>query len=452
MLFRQDLGLPNGILICCPNPDPAGQEIEFAIQESLVQSREMGLSGKQVTPYLLKSVAEKTGGASLRSNLALVKRNAQVGADISFEIAKEQARREVSKPRLIPSIDIEDKNLRQVQYNRHISINKVFIVGGSVVDIIAQSRDTLILGTSNPGICKESHGGVARNIAEALGRFGAKPTFHTSLGEDDAGKQIVHQLQSVCGVEVRNNTSISGNRTSTYTAVLDNDGEMLAAIADMSSNDYIPYPNHADLKSAAMLVVDANAPLHTLMEAVNEANIAKVPVFFEPTSVPKCSLLGESDGFLNYVTYMSPNYDELLAMGRRNSSIKDMDISEQLLYFDDENIPLKVAATEILGKMNHSEAHILTTLGKYGLMLASKGDTGGIKFSHYQACLLQAHTHESNVTGAGDTLSAAFIFYISKGESLDTSIKFAMNAASMSVQWSDSAVPPHLSTLLDETI
>ena len=41
-----------------------------------------------MTPFLLKRVAELTGGASLRANIALIKNNARVGAEIAVALAQ----------------------------------------------------------------------------------------------------------------------------------------------------------------------------------------------------------------------------------------------------------------------------------------------------------------------------------------------------------------------------
>ena len=41
-----------------------------------------------MTPFLLKRVAELTGGASLAANIALVKHNAAVGAAIAVALAQ----------------------------------------------------------------------------------------------------------------------------------------------------------------------------------------------------------------------------------------------------------------------------------------------------------------------------------------------------------------------------
>jgi pseudouridine-5'-phosphate glycosidase len=45
----------------------------------------LGVRGKDVTPFLLQRVNEKSQGESLRANVALVKHNARVGAQIALE-------------------------------------------------------------------------------------------------------------------------------------------------------------------------------------------------------------------------------------------------------------------------------------------------------------------------------------------------------------------------------
>jgi pseudouridine-5'-phosphate glycosidase len=55
-------------LICqaVPNHDPAGQNVETAIQEAIVEAEAAGIQGRDITPFILRAVAEKTGGDSLR--------------------------------------------------------------------------------------------------------------------------------------------------------------------------------------------------------------------------------------------------------------------------------------------------------------------------------------------------------------------------------------------------
>lgn len=87
-IAARSLGLPQGMLVAVPNYDPAGENVERAIQAALVEAKEKNIAGQDVTPFILKAVAAKTGGDSLRSNMALVRQNAEVGADIAIAIAK----------------------------------------------------------------------------------------------------------------------------------------------------------------------------------------------------------------------------------------------------------------------------------------------------------------------------------------------------------------------------
>ncbi len=87
------LGLSNGISIA--NPIPAADEIPAAqistfIEEALVELDVQGVSGQDVTPFLLKRIVERTDGRSLVANLALVRNNAATAAAIAVEYAKLQ--------------------------------------------------------------------------------------------------------------------------------------------------------------------------------------------------------------------------------------------------------------------------------------------------------------------------------------------------------------------------
>ncbi len=60
-----------------------GQKVEVAIQQALKEAAEQHVEGNAVTPFILQRVAQLTGGASLRANIALIKHNARVGAEIA---------------------------------------------------------------------------------------------------------------------------------------------------------------------------------------------------------------------------------------------------------------------------------------------------------------------------------------------------------------------------------
>ncbi|KAH3710524.1 hypothetical protein DPMN_070008 [Dreissena polymorpha] len=67
---NHELGLQSGSLIAVPIPlefDTLGQEIETVIQSVVREAQDKGISGKEVTPYILKRVNDLTQGKSLQA-------------------------------------------------------------------------------------------------------------------------------------------------------------------------------------------------------------------------------------------------------------------------------------------------------------------------------------------------------------------------------------------------
>ena len=89
--MRGQLGLPGGQLVA--NPIPSDAEIPLAeigpmIEAALAEAELLRISAKEVTPFLLGRIFELTEGRSLRANLALVRNNARLAAEIALELAR----------------------------------------------------------------------------------------------------------------------------------------------------------------------------------------------------------------------------------------------------------------------------------------------------------------------------------------------------------------------------
>ena len=90
MHARWDLGIAGGVSIA--NPVPQEQEIPAdriagIIEQALAEMNAAGITGKETTPYLLGRIVELTDGESLRTNIALVRNNARLGAQVAIEYA-----------------------------------------------------------------------------------------------------------------------------------------------------------------------------------------------------------------------------------------------------------------------------------------------------------------------------------------------------------------------------
>jgi pseudouridine-5'-phosphate glycosidase len=58
-----------------------------ALAEAEAAAARQGVTGKDLTPFLLGRLAETTQGATLRANLALLRNNAAVAATIAGALA-----------------------------------------------------------------------------------------------------------------------------------------------------------------------------------------------------------------------------------------------------------------------------------------------------------------------------------------------------------------------------
>ena len=85
------LGLGGGILVANPVPEadeiPAG-EVRHLIDRAIADARDQGVSGKAVTPFILSRMLDLTSGRSLATNVALIRNNAALAAEIAVALTR----------------------------------------------------------------------------------------------------------------------------------------------------------------------------------------------------------------------------------------------------------------------------------------------------------------------------------------------------------------------------
>lgn len=87
--IRKQLDINGGVLVC--NPVPQDKEIPFAemenhIAQALQMADKQNVKGKQVTPFLLEQIYHLTKGASLETNIQLIKTNAALATELACAI------------------------------------------------------------------------------------------------------------------------------------------------------------------------------------------------------------------------------------------------------------------------------------------------------------------------------------------------------------------------------
>jgi pseudouridylate synthase len=88
---RAELGTEESAVVI-GNPLPSDEQLDPALHDRVLAdgfaaAERGGVSGKDVTPFLLDFLASETGGASLEANVRLVIRNAGLAARIAAELA-----------------------------------------------------------------------------------------------------------------------------------------------------------------------------------------------------------------------------------------------------------------------------------------------------------------------------------------------------------------------------
>ena len=95
-----------------------------------------------------------------KANLALVKNNAKVGAEIAVKMA-----------------ELKNSSYNIVSSRKYNKEEAPVVVGGSIYDFVVRlsEGDISLSGGTHAGCLRSSHGGVGRNVACALARLGASP-------------------------------------------------------------------------------------------------------------------------------------------------------------------------------------------------------------------------------------------------------------------------------------
>jgi pseudouridine kinase len=260
------------------------------------------------------------------------------------------------------------------------------VLGGANVDMKARSTAPATPQTSNPGHASMTPGGVGRNIAENLARLGDRVHLITMVGRDDLGAGLL-QHTAAAGVRV-DHVGRTEHATGTYTAVLDANGEMLVAIADMAAMDELG-PEHLQsardvISTAGVLVLDGNLRRDAFDYALDLAPGVRTVV--EPVSGPKAAALKDSLDARVYA--VTPSLDELSALtGLPTRTDRQLRAAARALH--DRGVSV-----------------VWVSLGERGSLLSMLDDVVEIP---------ALPTTVTDVTGAGDSMVAAFCHVILDG-------------------------------------
>lgn len=300
----------------------------------------------------------------------------------------------------------------------------IVCLGAANLDRKLRSNSTLRMGTSNPARQDESFGGVARNIAENLARLATPVALITVIGDDSSGQALLQHAE-MAGIDTRATLKLQGICTGTYTAVLDDHGEMMLALADMALYDALTpeflstrQPQRA---SAALTVADMNLPKETLKLLLEDAARDAIALVIVAVSQPKMAHLPED------------------LHGCR------------LLILNQGELETRV------GKPLKSEAELLAACRTVQLqgaqdVIVTRGGTGVIYTTAQGIAHLDApDAHIVDVTGAGDAFAAAVCWSMFHGsDDLLLACRRGLRLSAMTLECEETVCPYLSADILSE--
>jgi pseudouridine kinase len=284
----------------------------------------------------------------------------------------------------------------------------VICIGGANIDRKFHIKDKAQLGTSNPTYTTQNAGGVARNIAENLGRLGMKVSLISTSGHDSDWSFIKESSSLYMNLDTV--TQFPEKSTGSYTAVIDSNGELVIALADMEVYEAITpellLKNDVLLSQAKCIMVDLNCPKDTIQFLCHFSKSHHIPLVLIPVSSPKMAHLPNN---LNGVTWLITNRDE-------SETFFKMEINNE-----------KDWKTALENWLSLGITNVVITNGKKGSMIGNKVE--GI----YHVPSIEIN-EIIDVTGAGDAFSSAVIYSWLEGKPLIEIAKAGTINASKTLQ------------------
>ena len=265
---------------------------------------------------------------------------------------------------------------------------QILCLGAAHIDHKAFSLNPVLWGTKNPVTVTSSHGGVARNVAENLARLDIRVALISRLGNDQDGEQIMADLIQ-CGIDATHVNKSSTERTASFTALLEPNGELAVAFSDMAIYDQMVFDTDAlkNFAKTVMWIADANIPEQEL------ARLAR-----------HC-----------------PDDVELWAVG--TSVIKN-----------EKFLPIVASIDTLI--INEQEAAMFAVQRARRMVVTARGH--GAKLYEGDECTIFNTVPDEMVdsTGAGDAFAAGLAFGYLQEHSLKRAMPFAFAAAHMTIRTS----------------
>lgn len=481
MIFngKYAMNLENGYVFCAPAPVKVALDntrMNKIIDEAINLAERENISGKHLTPFLLKTLYEKTNGESAKCNIEFVKNNTIIGSKIATQLCNLKGGRKLQAQPLFQNFKSQ-----QLDENTTPEPLNAMVVGSVAVDTICEISSKVKLHDSNPGKIREKAiGGVGFNVALAATSFDrSNPVaLISTLNKDDSAGKLILEKFSETSIPQYGLSHISEESTAQYISIHDSNGELTVACADMGIIEKLDDEKVSQILSKykpKYVLFDTNISVNVMNAILKRAKELGIKVIIEPTSGVKCGKLGKCK-LTTYgstpVQLVTPTIEELATIHSsfaQNGKFEDIDnwfnildaigigseFREQLVYLgnriplisgylqmgvfqqafqllpyfpnilikDGSNGVLLVQITSDAESARKSLAKPIDEDSMIDFTLVSKGGRHNLAvvIQHFSA-LEVANEQIINVTGAGDSLAGCLLAQLANDEKMSKAL------------------------------
>jgi pseudouridine kinase len=281
----------------------------------------------------------------------------------------------------------------------------VTVLGGAHIDRRGRIDGETVPGASNPGGWIEEPGGGGFNAARSLSRLGLTVTMISPRGGDAIGQRVAEAAMEA-GIDDRPFTFLD-RVTPSYTAILERDGNLVIAIADMDLYKLFTPRRlkvravHETLAASNTILADANLPQDTLEAIAQQARtLGKrlIGIGISPAKVVR---------YRNCLPLM-----DYLFLNRAEAATITGTTPE-----DPSQWPAQLRTMGLRG----------------GVITNGSGPVIGFDQSGDYALLPPQLDTVADVTGAGDSLCAGTVSQLIKGKSLSQALRHGVALAGLTL-------------------
>ena len=280
---------------------------------------------------------------------------------------------------------------------------RIVVIGSANTDMVVRSGRIPVPGeTVTGGVFMLNPGGKGANQAVACARLGGDTMFAAKVGDDTFGRETAERL-AADGIDARLVTDQDA-ASGVALILVDAQGRNCISVAPGANATLTPSdlePLRGDIEGAAMLLMQLETPVETVVWAAETAHAAGVKVMLNPAPATE---LPES--LYRCLDWITPNETEA-------KLLTGVDVSDAASAKDAAAV---LHARGVKG--------VVVTLGAQGAFWSEGGFCGSVP-----ACPVKV----VDTVAAGDTFNGAFAVALTEGKSVVEAVCFAVKASAISV-------------------